>query len=98
MALQGYRERVLYPSVTIQATFREIGLLVMGLDVELELERKTVLDDGLVIYRNLNKYRIVGNSDEIVCDTLFDEDMPLDLSRFIRRMNKLQITMTLEKP
>lgn len=97
MALQNYKERVIYPSILLTATPSQMGMLVMGMDVQLELERKTLLDDGVVIYRNGMLYRCIGNSDEIVCDGYFDEDIPLDLSRFISKAKSLNLSVNLEK-
>ena len=98
MALQNYSERVVYPSLSIVASPLQIGQLVMQMDVELDMDRKTILDEGPVVYRSGNNYRIIGSSEEIVCDSKFDEDVPLDLSMMISRASNLNLFMTLDFP
>ena len=96
MALQNYHERVVFPTAVLNATPLEIGRLVMSMDVWLELERKTILDSGVVVYRNGDSYRLVGSEDEIVHNKVFEELLPADLSNFIAKGLNLGLSISLE--
>jgi hypothetical protein len=96
MALQNYRERVVFPTAVLKATPLEVGRLVMSMDVWLELERKTILDSGVMIYRHDDMYRLIGNADEIVHHKQFEELIPADLSEFINKASNLGLSITLE--
>ena len=96
MVLQNYRERVIFPTAVFTATPLDIGRLVMSTDVWLELERKTILESGVVIYRDGNSYRLIGNEDEIVHNTIFEELLPADLSNLITKGLSLGLSISLE--
>ena len=92
MALQRYSERRIYPSIWLKANEAQIGILVMQLDASLCLERKTNLDDGIVIYRhNLNDYHVVGTTFDSVYSDAIGMEVPSELDRFIKRAEVLNL-------
>ena len=96
MALQNYRERVIFPTAVFVATPLDIGRLVMSMEVWLELERKTILESGVVIYRDGNSYRLIGSADETVHNTIFEVLLPSDLSNLVAKGLNLGLFISLE--
>ena len=97
MAVQNYKERVVYPSGALNATPEQFARLVMGdigisLTLDFEVGEKIITDDGVMIYRKgETSYKLVGTSDKVVKNESFDERLPVDLSDILDDILEMQL-------
>ena len=97
MAVQNYKERVVYPSGMLNATPEQFAKLVMGevgfsLTLDFAVGEKIILDEGVMIYRKgENSYKLVGTSDKVVKNESFDERLPVDLSDILDGILEMQL-------
>jgi len=89
LAVQNYKERVVYPSGSLIATPEQFAMLIMGdvgFDVILDFNvgDKLITDEGVVVRRkDENLYTLCGHATKAEVNTLFNEQLPVDLSAML---------------